>query len=87
MEFDSVHNYYERLVFNEIKDNYTRKGLDGEALTDMACLALNEIRPRYIRHDIDMSFFMTPEEHRQVEEQVQMAVRHAFEKMQNSERE
>lgn len=82
MEFDSVHNYFERLVFNEIKDNYKKCGLDEDKLTDMACLALNEIRPRYIRHDVDMSFFMTPNEHLQFEEQVKMAVRHAFEKMQ-----
>lgn len=81
MELESVHNYYERLVFNEIKDNYLDGELNGDKLTDMACLALNEIKPRYIRHDIDMSFFMTSKEFNQVHKEVKIAVQQAYEKL------
>ncbi|MBE0471028.1 MAG: late competence development ComFB family protein [Methyloprofundus sp.] len=85
LEFDSIHNYYERLVFNEIQDQYLSSELDEDQLVDMACLALNEIKPRYIRHDVDMSFFMSAEEHQQVRQQVIQAVRRAYAKMQLQE--
>ena len=67
MPMDSVHNYFERLVFNEVKDNYADKFTDSNALADMACIALNRIPPRYIRYDIDMSFYMSVKEHIEVE--------------------
>lgn len=81
MAFDTVHNYYDRLVFNEINDNYHDKGLDEQQLADMACIALNRIPPRYIRYDIDMSFYMSTEEHIEVEERVKKAVRKAYKKI------
>lgn len=81
MELDSIHNYFERLVFNEIKENYVGKELNEEQLTDMACLALNQIPPRYIRYDIDMSFFMTPKQRQEVEQKVALAVETAYHKM------
>lgn len=80
MALDSVHNYYERLVFNEIRENYADK-LDEEELADMACIALNRIPPRYIRYDIDMSFFMTPDQYLEVERTVTKSCRKAFKKM------
>lgn len=81
MTFDTVHNYYERLVINELRDHYRDKGLDEDQLADLACLALNQIPPRYIRYDIDMSFFMTPIEHDQVEQRVRDAVSSAYVKL------
>lgn len=81
MTFDTVHNYYERLVINELRDHYRDKGLDDDQLADLACLALNQIPPRYIRYDIDMSFFMTPIEHDQVEQRVRDAVSSAYVKL------
>ncbi|BBP46676.1 hypothetical protein THMIRHAS_20490 [Thiosulfatimonas sediminis] len=80
MEMDSVHNYYERLVFDEIKANY-RGLLNDELLADMACIALNRIPPRYIRFDIDMSFFLTTEERIDIENLVRKACRRAYKKI------
>lgn len=82
MKLDSVHNYYERLVFNEITDNYLQVGLDDDQLADMACIALNEISPRYIRHDVDMSFFMTNAEFISTHDKVKNAVSMAYKKIQ-----
>jgi predicted transcriptional regulator YdeE len=81
VSFDTVHNYYERLVFNEINENYLEKELDSQQLADMACIALNRIPPRYIRFDIDMSFYMTTDEHKEHEEIVRKAVRKAYKKL------
>ncbi len=85
MPMDSVHNYYERLVFNEINENYADKFEDHDVLADMACIALNRISPRYIRYDIDMSFYMSVSEHILVEKTVRKAVRKAYKKVLASE--
>lgn len=48
-----VHNYMETLVGTVLaNDEYTDK-YSNEQLADLACLALNQLRPIYIRHDID----------------------------------
>jgi len=81
MAFDTVHNYYDRLVFNEINENYEDKGLDHQQLEDMACIALNRLPPRYIRFDIDMSFYMSTDEHFKIQKKVAKAVRKAYKKI------
>ncbi len=87
MPMDSVHNYFERLVFNEIKENYADKFDDSNALADMACIALNRIAPRYIRYDIDMSFYMSVDEHIEVEQKVKKAVKKAYKKVKHFQHE
>ncbi len=72
--FDSIHNYYERLVIEEIEDNYIDKGLPEDQIADLACIALNHLPPRYIRHDIDMSFYLSPSEWQEVQQRVKTAV-------------
>lgn len=48
-----VHNYMETLVGHVLaKETYTER-FSNEQLADLACLALNQLRPVYIRHDID----------------------------------
>ncbi|WP_428775667.1 late competence development ComFB family protein [Vibrio sp.] len=47
-----VHNYMESLVGQVLaRDQYSE--LTQEQLADLACLALSQLRPVYIRHDID----------------------------------
>ncbi|WP_044406344.1 late competence development ComFB family protein [Thiomicrospira microaerophila] len=84
MEFDSVHNFYERHVVNEITDNYINTGLTPDQLADMACIALNQIPPRYIRHDIDMSFYMSPIEYDEIELKVKASVKKAYDKIKSN---
>jgi len=83
MSMDSVHNYYERLVFNEIKEKYGEKVEDDNILSDMACIALNQLPTRYIRFDIDMSFYMTSNEHAAIENAVKVAVNSAYNQVTN----
>lgn len=80
-DLESVHNYYEKKVFDEINDNYLNAGLNENQLADMACIALNRIPPKYIRYDIDMSFYMSGEEHNEVQEKVKHAVKKAYKKI------
>lgn len=81
MAFDTVHNYYDRLVFNEINEHYKDRGLDDHQIEDMACIALNRLPPRYIRYDIDMSFYLSGKEHLDIQKKVAKAVRKAHKKI------
>jgi hypothetical protein len=85
MEFDSVHNFYERHVINEITENYKNSGFDEDQLADMACIALNQISPRYIRHDIDMSFYMSSSEYAEMKQKVKKEVKNAFDRISSSD--
>ena len=65
MDITSIHNWYERAVFNEVMAQAEAfphlKGND-DVLADIACVALNRLPPRYIRHDVDLAFFQTERE-------------------------
>ncbi len=78
IESASVHNYYERLVNDAIIQSDPRALKDIDFLADVSCVALNHLPPRYIRHDVDMSFFMSPVERQETNEKVQQAVNHAL---------
>ena len=84
---DSIHNYYERLVFQEITRQSSRvQAGDGDFLADVACVALNRLPPRYIRHNVDMSFFMSPQELNEIEEKTKHAVQVALNYVESRER-
>lgn len=78
-EVANVHNYYERLVTESIIKTDPRAMSDADFLADVSCVSLNHLPPRYIRHDVDMSFFMSPMEREETEEKVQKAVDYALE--------
>lgn len=61
-ERDSIHNYYEQMVIDQILRSSDRAVTDTDFLADVACVALNRLPPRYVRHDVDMTFFLTPAE-------------------------
>ena len=47
---------------------------DEDVLTDVLCIAINHLPPRYIRHEVDMFFYTSPIERMEVEEKVKKAV-------------
>ncbi len=75
----SVHNYYERLVTEAISSQEPRANTDYDFMDDVACVALNHLPPRYIRHDVDMSFYLSPVEHEEIQKKVHKAVKNAIE--------
>lgn len=80
MAFTSINNYFEKLVFDVIQEKLYETGLDNneDFLADIACVALNQLPSRYVRHNVDMVFYMTTEEREQnqvlVEDAVIMAI-------------
>ena len=78
--FDSIHNYYERLVFEEVLRVASQRSrpVDPSLLADIACVALNRLPTRYIRHEVDFSFYLTDEEREDQKRRVGDAVAQAF---------
>lgn len=78
--FDTIHNYYERLVFDEVlrMASLRSKSIDPRLLADIACVALNRLPARYIRHDVDYSFYLTSEERDDQNRRIADAVAQSF---------
>jgi len=74
-------NFYERLVENHLaKEAAPRAEItDDNILKDIVCLALNMLPPRYIRHEVDMAFFLCDDEREVMEAKVCDAVDRAIE--------
>jgi Late competence development protein ComFB len=86
-EIDFIHNYYERLVVEEIFAQSSRvQAGDRDFLADVACVALNRMPPRYIRHDVDMTFFMSPQDIQEISNKVIQAVSAALNYVESRER-
>ncbi len=86
-EVDFLHNYYERLVVQEVYDQSERvQEGDRDFLADVACVALNRLPPRYIRHDVDMTFFMSPQDMVEIANKVSQAVKDALHYVESRER-
>jgi len=73
---DDIHNYYEHLVLEHLTELGLQSTKQPDYLADLCCLALNQVPPRYIRYEVDMSFYLPQSERKQME----MNVRHAVDK-------
>ena len=78
-QFEQVHNYYERLVFEEVLRRSERfPTLNADQLADVACVALNRLPARYVRHDVDLMFYLTEHERHAIELSLEAALDFAF---------
>jgi hypothetical protein len=75
---DDIHNYYEHLVLERIEILGLSKSKNEDYLADLCCLALNQIPPRYIRFEVDMSFYLHQSERQQMEMNALNAVSQAI---------
>lgn len=79
-DFTSIHNFYERNVFEAVlalRDSYP--GVTTAQLPDVACVALNRLPPRYIRHEVDLAFYLGEKERSESQMAVNDSVQYAFE--------
>jgi hypothetical protein len=80
-EFTSIRNHNEQSVLDAVLQSSARfPGLAGreDLLADVACVALNRLPPRYIRHMVDLAFYQTERERAEHDRAVSEAVEHAF---------
>jgi hypothetical protein len=79
MKLDNdIHNYYEHLVLERIELLGLNMSKNEDYLADLCCLALNQIPPRYIRFEVDMSFYLGQSERQQMEMNAVNAVSQAM---------
>ena len=81
VDFTSVRNHNERAVFTAVRqhaDRYPGIGHSAELLADVACVALNRLPSRYIRHEVDFVFYLSDRERIDSERQLLDAVDYAF---------
>jgi len=80
-DFTSVRNHNERAVFEAVTqhaDRYPGLVHSAELLADVACVALNRLPTRYIRHEVDFVFYLSERERGESERQLLDAVEYAF---------
>lgn len=83
---ENIHNYYEKMVADQLTDEFGKDYSDPDYLADIASVALNRLPPRYYRHEIDMAFYLPPSEHREMEEKVKQAIEEAIEYIKSNRR-
>lgn len=80
-DFSSLYNHHEREVFAvvaELAPQFPTLGAADDLLVDVACVALNRLPPRYIRHEVDFSFYLTEPERLEIDAAIHEAVTYAF---------
>jgi hypothetical protein len=85
----SIHNRFERIVIEKINAEASKWPMlmqNPDLLADAACIALNALRPHYIRHNSNLGFFMTDEKRAQEELEVNAAVESALLYVQHGDR-
>ncbi|MDE2593348.1 MAG: late competence development ComFB family protein [Burkholderiales bacterium] len=79
-DFTSLRNYFEHPVVDAVMaaaPHYPM--LSEDLLPDVACVALNRLPTRYIRHQVDWAFYLTEKERAENEKLLNDAVGYAFE--------
>lgn len=78
---DDIHNFYEKIVIEEIIKRELDKQYNEDVMADFCCTVLNQLPPRYIRYDVDMAFYLPQAERIQMEERVATAINVAIEQI------
>ncbi|MFT7724754.1 MAG: late competence development ComFB family protein [Roseateles sp.] len=80
-DFSTLYNHHEREVFAAVLEasaHHPDIAANGDLLCDVACVALNRLPPRYIRHEVDFSFYLTANERNEIDAAIAEAVGYAF---------
>jgi hypothetical protein len=81
-DFTTIRNHHEQAVFRAVIDTlprYPGMAADPDLLADVACVALNRLQPRYIRHEVDYAFYLSDRERAEQERSLAESVAFAFE--------
>ena len=75
MDFEAIHNYYESLVIEYVMNTIAKSSdCSEDFLEDVVCQTLNQLPARYVRHDVDMAFFLTTREREKMQHYITEAV-------------
>ena len=79
---DDIHNYYEKLLVMHFETLKLEEKYDEDFIADLTCVVLNQLPTRYIRHEVDMAFYLPASERFEMETKVKDAINKALEFMQ-----
>ena len=82
VDFSSIRNHHEQAVFAAVlaaMPRYPGIAHQPALLADVACVALNRLQPRYIRHEVDYAFYLSERERADQDRAVEETVAFAFE--------
>ncbi|KRW51078.1 hypothetical protein AO724_07965 [Aeromonas allosaccharophila] len=79
-----IHNFYEHLVLKEIEKQDLQQKLTGDQMADLCCLTLNQLPSHYIRHDVDMIYFLTDAKRTEMEKLVVTSLKQALQKIEQA---
>jgi metal-dependent HD superfamily phosphatase/phosphodiesterase len=71
---DDIHNYYEKMLLEEIIDRKLYDQYNDDVMADLCCTVLNQLPSRYIRSDIDMAFYLSTTERAHMQQRVATAI-------------
>jgi len=72
-----IRNFYEQLVLEELGKRRLGE-VSSDFLSDVTCLALNQLPAKYIRHSVDMAYYLSPSERAAMETRTREAVERAI---------
>ena len=82
VDFSSIRNHHEQAVFAAVlaaMSRYPGVASQPALLADVACVALNRLQPRYIRHEVDYAFYLSERERADQDRAIEETVSFAFE--------
>ena len=84
---EGIQNYYE-LQVTALLDNYalTHSDLSDDDLSDIACLALNQLPARYFKHSVDLIFYTSSEEKLKMDKRIEDAIEFAMDRVRKNPR-
>jgi hypothetical protein len=71
---DDIHNYYEKLMLDHLRELGLDTEKDNEYLADLCCIVLNQLPCKYIRYEVDMAFYLPQTERFEMVTRVKEAV-------------
>ena len=75
---DEIHNYYEKLVLQHFSAAKFEEKYSSDVISDLLCIVLNQLPPRYIRHEVDMAFYLSSSERLEMDNNVATAINMAI---------
>jgi len=85
MNFDAIYNYHENLVFDAISHEVEKSNrtYSQNEIEDIACIALNALPSRYVRHAVDTVYFQSDDQRISMDRRILDAVKSAIDKVNN----
>lgn len=84
--YDDITNYYEDLVIQHFTQLGIDEKYDDDYVADLTCIVLNQLPTRYIRHQVDMVFYLPDSELIEMKTKVKSATKKSLEFMENNQK-